>query len=134
MFAAMMAFSPVPAGAQGEPHQSAPGKGLSYHGVGHAKNHSMYKGWLTKKGGSCCNNQDCRPTKAKYVILYDQEMYRVEVNGVWCLVPVSAARPYTPRDGQAHVCAPEVDKSLRGEERVTKICESIICFVAGAGG
>lgn len=92
---------------------------------GHAQYHDTYKLWKTPSGGSCCNNQDCRPTQARYEPTLG--VWRVLVDGVWCPVPASTRRPYASPDGRAHVCA---QKQAKGYSP----CGGIICFVPGAGG
>lgn len=120
ILAAALVFGLPPSGLL-EPVRAADG----VHGVGHARNHDVYKRWLTPSGGSCCNNEDCRPTQARF----DPALaaWQVLVDGVWCPVPESTRRPYPSPDGRAHVCA---QKQANGYSP----CGGIICFVPGAGG
>jgi hypothetical protein len=74
------------------------------HGDGHAQMHDIYQHWHPplNPGTSCCNNADCRPTRA-YV---DNDGYWRAWNGVaWLLVPQERVLPSDyAGDGRSHLC------------------------------
>lgn len=75
------------------------------HGDGHAEMHDTYKDWHPPSNPetSCCNNQDCRPTRA-YVD--DEGHWRALVDGQWLVVPSERMLPPDfAHDGRSHVCA-----------------------------
>lgn len=71
-------------------------------GVGHAENHDWY-GKLRRpdNGGSCCNNKDCRPTRA-YVD--DDGNWRAQIDGKWVPVPKDVVLNTRAPDGNSHIC------------------------------
>ena len=62
--------------------------------------HSHYGGWRTATGGSCCNDQDCRPVP-----------YEIRADGLWLKIGAdwwranpAEAREQQPVDSDAHAC------------------------------
>ncbi|MBV9836259.1 MAG: hypothetical protein JO055_17705 [Alphaproteobacteria bacterium] len=85
------------------------------HGVGHAENHEWYmKLHHPQSGASCCNDRDCRPTRA---FLDDNGAWRAQLNGKWVVVPKDAVLKTQAPDGNSHICANEAG--------------IIMCFVGG---
>jgi len=74
------------------------------HGDGHAQMHNIYEHWHPplNPGTSCCNNADCRPTRA-YV---DGEGHWRAWNGAaWLSVPQERVLPSDyAGDGRSHLC------------------------------
>jgi len=74
------------------------------HGDGHAEMHDIYKHWHPplNPGTSCCNNADCRPTRA----FVDGEGHWRAWNGsAWLLVPQERVLPSDlAGDGRSHLC------------------------------
>jgi len=74
------------------------------HGDGHAEMHDIYKQWHPplNPGTSCCNNADCRPTRA----FVDGEGHWRAWNGsAWLLVPQERLLPSDfAGDGRSHLC------------------------------
>jgi hypothetical protein len=74
------------------------------HGDGHAEMHHIYKGWHSPSnpGVDCCNDGDCRPTRAKQ----DEGGNWLAWNGhKWLLVPQRALMPPdVAGDGRSHIC------------------------------
>lgn len=50
-----------------------------YYGVGHEDWHDIYSKLHNQKGTHCCNNNDCRPTVAKF----ENGKWYAKVQGVW---------------------------------------------------
>lgn len=75
------------------------------YGCGHAEHHEQYKDWHRPDGMSCCNQGDCRPTRAY------QDMdgtWHAWDGRTWRPVPPEALmQPDLLQDGRNHVCAPE---------------------------
>lgn len=71
------------------------------HGDGHAEHHADYRQWQDRRGYGCCDDQDCRPTRA-YVDEYGR--WRAMVDGGWMVVPPDAVLPIPSPDGRSHVC------------------------------
>jgi hypothetical protein len=86
------------------------------HGDGHAQMHDVYKGWHPPNNSktSCCNDSDCRPTRA-YV---DPEGRWRAWNGMrWLVIPPERILPTDfAGDGRSHLCEKE---------------EFIYCFAPG---
>lgn len=98
------------------------------HGVNHAKNHGWYNELLrpdTK--GSCCNDNDCRPTPARY----DQRAGNWEAikDGRWIVIPNSKILDsgVSQDIGEAHICAPPSTLPWYQPDEV-------FCFVPPNGG
>jgi hypothetical protein len=74
------------------------------HGDGHAQMHDIYEHWHPplNPGTSCCNNADCRPTRA-YV---DNEgQWRAWNGAAWLPVPQERVLPADyAGDGRSHLC------------------------------
>ena len=77
------------------------------HGDGHAGMHDIYKLWHppSNPGTSCCNNSDCRPTRA----FVDEEGNWKAWNGAyWLTVPQDRVLPSNlAGDGRSHLCEKE---------------------------
>lgn len=69
----------------------------------HHPMHVEYQKWQRPGGGgSCCNNEDCRPVRA---YMDDDGSWRVWLDGVWRYVPLSAVLPTDlAGDGRNHAC------------------------------
>lgn len=72
------------------------------HGVGHAQMHPQYKGWRQPSNGlSCCNDSDCRPTRARGDLDGNWEAwdgYR------WIPIPPASILKMQSPDGRSHLC------------------------------
>jgi hypothetical protein len=77
---------------------------MGRHGVGHVEMHDVYKAWHPPGNPttSCCNNADCRPTRA-YV---DEDGAWRAWNGLlWLVVPPERVLPTDfAGDGRSHLC------------------------------
>lgn len=71
-------------------------------GEGHAEHHDEYKHWKQPGSGlSCCNDQDCRPTRAYLT----DEGWRAWNGQTWLLVPRESELPTDfAGDGRSHIC------------------------------
>jgi hypothetical protein len=86
-----------------------------HHGVGHGDHHDWYKTLISPVTGiSCCDNKDCRPTRA-YVD--DEGAWRALLNGHWISVPREKVLKTMAPDGNSHICANDFGM--------------IFCFVGG---
>ena len=77
---------------------------MGQHGVGHAEMHDVYKAWHPPDNPktSCCNNADCRPTRA-YVD--DNGTWRAWNGLFWLPVPPDRVLPTDfAGDGRSHLC------------------------------
>ena len=77
---------------------------IGRHGEGHAEMHEIYKAWHPPDNpkASCCNNADCRPTRA-YVD--DNGTWRVWNGLLWLVVPPERILPTDfAADGRSHLC------------------------------
>ena len=66
--------------------------------------HDIYKNWSPplNPGTSCCNNNDCRPTKA---YMGDDGLWRAWSGQRWLTVPKDRVLPPDyARDGRSHIC------------------------------
>lgn len=73
-------------------------------GCGHMQNHEQYKTWRGNDGASCCNESECRPTRARQ---NDDGSWSAWVEGAWRRVPPRALlEPDRLKDGRSHVCSP----------------------------
>jgi hypothetical protein len=63
--------------------------------------HDPYTGWTDGRGFSCCDNGDCRPTRA-YVD--DDGRWRALGDGRWLIVPPDAVLRIPSPDGRSHIC------------------------------
>jgi len=96
---------------------------LGMHGVGHDALHHWYETLRQPgNGASCCNNQDCRPTRSRLV---EGGGVQVELDGVWTPVPPGKILNVPSPDLQSHVCAPKAGSLFpKGH---------IYCVVLGSG-
>lgn len=72
-------------------------------GDGHAEMHDRYKGWSPpgNPGVSCCNDSDCRPTRAYLT----ESGWRAWNGQTWLLVPGERVLPTDyAGDGRSHLC------------------------------
>ena len=80
-------------------------------GCGHAEHHDQYKNWKRESTGmSCCNEGDCRPTRA-----YQDEdgHWHAWTGRTFVVVPDSALlKPDILKDGRSHVCSPKYDGTV----------------------
>ena len=77
------------------------------HGDGHAEMHDKYKLWHppTNPGTSCCDNSDCRPTRA---FVDGDGHWRAWNGALWLLVPQDRVLPPDyAGDGRSHLCEKE---------------------------
>jgi hypothetical protein len=76
-------------------------------GDGHTQMHDIYKHWSPPRnpGTSCCNDSDCRPTRA----FVDEEGHWRAWNGtLWLQVPPDRVLPSDyAGDGRSHLCEKE---------------------------
>ncbi len=72
------------------------------HGDGHAEHHDQYEQWKQPdNGASCCNNADCRPTRAR---MTDRETWEAWNGYRWIPIPpLKVLRMQSP-DGRSHLC------------------------------
>ena len=85
------------------------------HGAGHAEHHDWYKTLVSPQSGiSCCNDKDCRPTRA---YIDESGAWRALLNGQWISVPREKVLNTKAPDGNSHICANEFGM--------------IFCFVGG---
>lgn len=69
--------------------------------------HDIYQNWHPplNPGTSCCNNSDCRPTRA---YLGNDGLWRALIDGRWLTVPREVVLPTDyAKDGRSHVCEKE---------------------------
>lgn len=69
--------------------------------AGPARAHDPYSDWKQPSGASCCNDRDCRPTRAWRG---DDGWWNAEVNGFWVKVPPRAVLGIVAPDGNSHIC------------------------------
>jgi hypothetical protein len=98
------------------------------HGVNHAKNHSWYRELVRPDAkGSCCSDNDCRPTPARY----DPRSGNWEAikDGRWIVIPNSKiiGSELSQDIGEAHICAPPSTQTLYQPDEV-------FCFIPPNGG
>jgi len=77
---------------------------IGRHGLGHSEMHDVYKAWHPPNNPktSCCNNSDCRPTRA-YVD--DQGNWRAWNGVLWLEIPSDRVLPTDlAGDGRSHLC------------------------------
>jgi hypothetical protein len=99
------------------------------HGIGHARHHNWYKG-LTRPDtkGSCCDDQDCRPTRARFNATTGN--WEAVKDGRWITIPPSKIIDGdVPQEaaGEAHLCAPPPTWTQYGPDEV-------FCFIRPSGG
>lgn len=76
--------------------------------------HDQYHDWkIPGTTTSCCNDQDCAPTRAR---AGEDGVWEVWHEGRWLTVPASAILPFASPDGRSHACI---------------IGSYVICFVPG---
>lgn len=69
---------------------------------GHAEHHDEYQHWKQPGSGlSCCNEKDCRPTRAYLT----EEGWRAWDGLRWLLVPWPVVLDLRAKDGRTHLCA-----------------------------
>ena len=101
------------------------------HNLSHGAYHYLYNGIMRpdSKNSSCCSNQDCAPTEAKWDHL--RRRWSALKYGKWVDIPPSKI---VPRDqvpdglgAEPHLCAPPLSSSLFGGDEV-------FCFIEPGGG
>jgi len=77
------------------------------HGDGHAEHHDVYRAWVRPGTGmSCCNNEDCRPTRA---YMEEDGLWRAWDGERWLIIPPHALLPAdSAKDGRSHLCSSSV--------------------------
>lgn len=68
---------------------------------GHAQMHHEYLKWKDGRGYGCCNELDCRPTRA---FMGDDGRWRALVDGLPIVVPPDAVLNIPSPDGRSHIC------------------------------
>lgn len=67
-----------------------------------ARAHGPYTDWrIPTTGGSCCNNADCRPTRARQD---DDGRWEAWDGARWLSVPPLAVLSMPSPDGRSHLC------------------------------
>ena len=77
------------------------------HGDGHLQMHDIYQHWRPplNPGTSCCNDADCRPTRA---FVDDHGQWRAWNGSAWLMVPQERVLPTDyAGDGRSHLCEKE---------------------------
>src|SRR5882672_4422497 len=77
------------------------------HGNGHAEMHEKYKSWTMpgNPNSSCCNNEDCRPTRADPPGGDHPNNWRAWNGTRWLDVPPERVLPTDfAGDGRSHLC------------------------------
>ena len=70
-----------------------------------ASPHDIYRNWSppNNPGTSCCNEADCRPTRA---YLEDDGLWRAWNGSIWLTVPADRVLPADlGGDGRSHLCS-----------------------------
>jgi hypothetical protein len=100
------------------------------HRLAHGTYHHLYEGMMRPdvKTSSCCSEQDCAPTEARWDNV--RKRWSALKYGEWVEVPQSkiVARDKVP-DGlraEPHLCAPPPSKSYGKDE--------VFCFIEPGGG
>lgn len=79
-----------------------------------ARGHDIYHEWkIPGTTTSCCNDQDCRPTKARVTTDGRWEAWD---GAEWLLIPENRVLPFQAPDGRSHLC------SING---------TVLCFTPG---
>lgn len=77
------------------------------HGVGHAQMHHAYKHWVQPdNGASCCDDRDCRPTRARGDMDGNWEAWN---GSKWIPIPRNKILKLPSPDGRSHLCSSEDD-------------------------
>ncbi len=72
----------------------------------HTQAHDIYNGWnIPGQNKSCCNNLDCKPTKAKYEA--GAWWAFVASKRMWVKIPDQTIVTYKTDDTDAHLCFSE---------------------------
>ena len=91
------------------------------HGDGHNELHHWYESLRDKRGKSCCNMRDCRPTQSRF----DGTNVEVMVDGTWAVVPPEKILSVPSPDFNSHVCSPKRPNSFP--------IGYVVCVVLGPG-
>lgn len=73
--------------------------------ISKARAHDPYNSWQDRNGFSCCNDQDCGPTRAHK---NEDGLWHALVNGRWIPIPPDAVLSIPSPDGRSHVCMGQV--------------------------
>ncbi|WP_262271484.1 hypothetical protein [Microvirga yunnanensis] len=101
------------------------------HQMAHGAYHQLYDGIMRPdaKNASCCSNQDCAPTEAKWDSV--RKRWTALKSGQWVDIP---ANKIVPREqvpdglsAEAHLCAPPPSWSAYSPDEV-------FCFIEPGGG
>lgn len=85
-----------------------------HHGAGHAEMHHVYQDWLQPGSKvSCCDNRDCRPTRAR---VGDNGLWEAWDGRQWLTVPAARVLSMPSPDGRSHLC---------------EVGGTVLCFVPG---
>lgn len=91
------------------------------HGDGHDALHEWYETLRDRKGKSCCDRRDCRPTKSRF----NGTNVEVMVDGIWAAVPPEKILSVPSPDLGSHVCSPKRPNSFP--------LGYVVCVVVGPG-
>ncbi len=72
-----------------------------HHGHGHAQHHDWYKDLRQPDGASCCDNRDCRPTRAR---MTDRETWQAWDGAKWLDIPPDRVLAIRSPDNRSHLC------------------------------
>lgn len=80
------------------------------HGYGHGQMHQTYQHWQQPdNGASCCNDKDCRPTRAR---MTDNETWEAWNGHRWIPIPPAKVLHIPSPDGRSHLCSSEADDTV----------------------
>jgi hypothetical protein len=73
-----------------------------HHGHGHADHHDWYKDLKQpNSAASCCDNRDCRPTRAR---MNDREEWEAWDGKRWIHIPPHTILKFPSPDNRSHLC------------------------------
>lgn len=71
-------------------------------GLPRARAHDIYRGWMVPgTATSCCNDRDCRPTRAR---MDEHERWEAWDGERWLKVPPDRVLKIPSPDGRSHLC------------------------------
>lgn len=68
-----------------------------------------YTQWKQPNGASCCSDNDCKPTVARFNA--EKGMWEARFGDWWVLVPHDRVMKFEASDGNAHICAVDMHGS-----------------------